>query len=863
MRKSLAMPLALLAVACLPAWALQVPKVDDEAADTNAARQAYFEMRRINPYDSSFDASAARLNAYQKFRTDLAAEKGNPELMQQLAAQYHAEVWQPIGPAPIFDGQTPTNATAASRSAVSGRVNALAIDGIDGAVFMGGAQGGVWKSVDHGRTWSPLSDTLASLAIGSIAIAPGNHPMNQATIYVGTGEGNFSADTYAGAGIYKSTNSGSTWQGPLGTAQFTGRSVSAIAVDSVNPLVVLAGSTTGYAGIEGDIPPGAPVRGIYRSSDGGNTWTKVLPASAATLRISRIVQDPNPSFQTAGATHFWAAATPNSGGGALWKSSDAGQTWTRVDGVASGLPAIGDSTFTRTWITATYAGGNTVLYYGTSDNKGTLFKSLNDGATWSTVAAGAGYCQGQCTYDMPVYVEPGSATNAYTGGAGTSGLTSTGASQPTSFMLTTDGGVTFTDEMVAVDGNSALHADIHDITTWPGSPNEVWVGNDGGVFYSTDRGQHWINANTNQQITQFQFCDLHPTDPNQAYGGTQDNGTDSFLGNIQYLPGATAWSHSDDGDGGFALIDQSSPNFVTHTYYNQSGNQILAAIASNGPASVPADYGYYAGEIANYLSSGININDDVLFYAPMALDRGNPTTLYFGTSNLYIANDYFNQTITQENALTGSPPYTVSIFTPLAAGTNFGAPVSPSTSTGVISAIETVRNVVPSTNATTIFVGTSNGNVWRSTSSGATFTDVDGTIGTYVSQIAVYPRNPQIVAQARAGFTGSLPANNVRISFDGGTTWTTKSNGLPDIPVNSIAWDPVFPGQLWAGTDVGVYLSTDEGNTWHPYNNGMPNVAVFSLTGNRDTHTVLACTHGRGAFRLNLDAIFIDGFDGN
>ncbi|MDE1962149.1 MAG: hypothetical protein KGH80_11175, partial [Xanthomonadaceae bacterium] len=258
-----------------------------------------------------------------------------------------------------------------------------------------------------------------------------------------------------------------------------------------------------------------------------------------------------------------------------------------------------------------------------------------------------------------------------------------------------------------------------------------------------------------------------------------------------------------------------------------------------------------------------NPADNVLFYAPMALDHSNPTTLYFGTANLYIANDYFNQTVTQENALTGNPPYTVNIFSPLAAGTSFGAPVPPSATAGVISAIETVPNILPNTNATTIFVGSSNGNVWRSTNSGATFTNVDGTIGTYVSQIAVYPRNPQIVAQARAGFTGSLPAQNVRISLDGGATWTTKSNGLPDIPVNSLVWDPVFPGQLWAGTDIGVYLSTDEGNTWHPYNNGMPNVAVFSLTGNRNTHTVLACTHGRGAFRLNLDAIFIDGFDGN
>jgi photosystem II stability/assembly factor-like uncharacterized protein len=859
------LPILAMGVACLPAFALQIPKVDDEAADTNAARQAYFEMRRVNPYDSNFDAAAARLAAYNKFRADLAAEKTNPKVMAVLANQYHSEVWQGIGPAPIFNGQTPTSATAASRSDVSGRVNAIAIDGIDSAVYIGGAQGGVWKSVNHGATWTPITDYLGSLAIGSITIAPGAHPLNQATIYVGTGEGNYSGDSYAGAGIYKSTDSGHTWA-PVGqNSLFTGRAVPAIAVDSANPQVVLAGTATAYAGVGGEIPPNAPQRAMYRSTDGGSTWTRVLPTSTATLRISRIVQDPNPALQTAGSTRFWAATSPvNNTDGALYVSSDSGLTWARVDGVATGLPAIGSASagLIRTWITATYTGGNTVLYYGTSEtvdaqgNGGKLYKSIDGGTTWTQVAAATGFCQGQCFYDMPVYVEPGT-TNVYTGGAGSSG------SLPSSFMFSNDGGTTFTDEMVAVDGNSALHADVHDITTWPGSSNEVWVGNDGGVFYSTDRGQYWVNANTNLALTQFQYCDLHPTDPNQAYGGTQDNGTDSFLGNIGALPGATAWMHSDDGDGGFALIDQTAPQNVTHTYFNQPNYLIGAALATNGPASQPADYGYFAGEIPGYITSGMNPADYVLFYAPMALDRGNPTTLYFGTQSLYIANDYFNQVVTQENALTGSPPYTVNIFSQLGASTDFGAAMPPLAGGGVISAITTVPNILPNTNATTIFVGTSNGNVWRSTDSGATFASVDSAVGTYVAQIAVYPRNPNVVVQVRAGFTGGLPAQNVRISTDGGTTWNTASNGLPDIPVNSVVWDPVFPGQLWVGTDVGVYLSPDEGATWYPYNNGMPNVAVFSLTGNRDTHTILACTHGRGAFRLNLDAIFIDGFDGN
>lgn len=835
------------------AQALRPPNVDAEAADTAQRRENYFLIRRTAPYGVKIDAAAARLKAYQHFRAGVTAEKTNRVFQTTLASQWHTEVWQNIGPAPIIDGQTPQNSTAASRSAVSGRVNAIAIDPVDNAVYIGGAQGGVWRTLNHGVSWTPLTDYLGSLAVGAIAIAPGPHPLNQGTIYLGTGEGNFSGDSYAGIGVYKSTDSGKTWQGPFGSAQFAGRSVDAIAVDSTDPQIVLAGTTFGIAGIEGDVPPGAPARGIYRSSDGGHTWTQVLPNPSATLRISRIVQDPNPSLQTAGSTRFWAAASPvSTTDGALWRSDDAGQTWTRVDGVAAGLPAIGTaSALIRTWITATYAGANTILYYGTSQASGTLYRSVDGGSTWSVLTAANGYCQGQCTYDMPVYVEPGTSTNVYTGGAGT------GDSLPSSFMLSTDGGTSFTDEMRGVDGNSALHADMHDITTWPGNPAEVWVANDGGVFYSMDRGAHWVSANTNLSLTQFQGCDLHPTDPNQAYGGTQDNGTEGYLG------GSTAWSHSDDGDGGFALIDQASPNFVTHTYYNVSNSQILAAIALNGPASTPNDYAYYAGEIPGYLSSGMNAADAVLFYAPMHLDRGNPSTLYFGTQSLYIAPDYFNQTVTQENALTGNPPYTVHIFTQLASSTDFGAPISPSLNTGVISAIATVPNVVPNMNASTIFIGTSNGNVWRSTNSGATFTDVDPSIAQYVSQIAVYPRDPSIVFEARAGFTGGLPAHNVRKSTDGGQTWSDASNGLPDIPVNTLVWDPVFPGQIWAGTDVGMYLSSDEGATWYPYNNGMPNVAVFSLAANRNTHTVLACTHGRGAFRLNLDAIFIDGFDGN
>lgn len=828
------------ASACLSssAFAVRPPETEGEASDVAAQREAYYALRRSNPYDVSFDSSAARLQAYQQFQAAMAARGATP------SSPGHNETWQSIGPAPITLGQTPTSATDASRSPVSGRVSSLAIDPIDNAVYAGGAQGGVWRTLDNGASWTPLTDYLGSLAVGAVVVAPGAHPLNQGTLYLGTGEGNFSGDSYAGIGIYKSTDSGHTWQGPYGQAQFGNRSVTTIAVDSANPQHVLAGSSTGIFGVGGVLGSPLPIRGIYSSSDGGVSWT--LSASpAAQVRISRIVQDPlTPAV-------WWAGASLVSGqtGGGLLKSTDNGATWSAVDGVATGLPAIvganGVSGIARTWLSIVPNGGASTIYLGiglSAGGGGQLYVSTNGGGSWIQKTAANGYCGGQCWYDMPVYSPPETPTTVFTGGAGSSGAL------PSSFMRSTDGGTTMADKMVGIDGNSALHADFHAITSWPGQPTHIWVGNDGGVFHSDDNGDHWISANTTLQLTQFEQCDLHPTDPSQAYGGTQDNGTDSFLG-------STAWTHSDDGDGGFALIDQGLPSQVTHTYFNQTNYLVGAAVALNGPASVPNDYQYFAGTYSGQ-NNGINPADNVLFYAPMALDSGLHDTLYFGTDHLYVAPQFFLNTV---NATASSIVYTA-----INGGNAFAPPVPPSAAAGAISAIQSIANVLPGQPANTLFVGTSNGRVWLSSNGGTSFTETDNTpvIAQYVSSIAVNPRNPNNVFQARAGFTGATPAHNVRVSNNGGLTWVDASNGLPDIPVNAIAFDPVFPNQVWAGTDIGMYLSTNGGATWIPYNQGIPNVAIFDIKANRNTHTVLACTHGRGAFRLNLDAIFIDGFEG-
>jgi len=812
--------------------AVKPPIAVGEAEETNAARDAYEAARRTNPYDVLFNSAAARADAYNDFQSALS--RRSPAVNSQL----HAEHWQAIGPAPISGGQTPTN--NAIRSPVAGRVTSIAIDDTDGAVFIGGAQGGVWRTLNNGATWTPLTDYLGSLAVGAITIDRHAHAPNQATMYLGTGEGNFSGDSYFGIGVYKSTNSGRTWAGPYGAALFTGRSVLTIEVDSTDANIVLAGTSSGVAGESAVLNTTLPARGIFRSTDGGINWTQV---TAGNNPVSRIVQDPNTSLR------WWAAMSPVSGTalGGLLKSEDGGLTWNRVDGVATGLPAVNFVTSTiRTNITvSTDTPGNAAvvtLYYGTSISNGRLFKSTDDGANWTQLTAGNSFCQSQCFYDMPLYAEPGAPSVVYTGGAGSEPV-----SAPALFTRSDNGGTTLVSKVRSTDGTTALHADMHAITTWPGQPNRLWVGNDGGVWRSDDRGENWVDVNTTLSLTQFSGCDLHPTQFGMALGGTQDNGTNAWLG-------STAWNHSDDGDGGFAAIDQSNPNQVAHTYFNQSGNLMGVAAAYIGLAAGPDDYVGFAGAFSGW-NNGLNLADNVLFYAPFILDRNHTTTLYYGTNHLNKAVDFFNQAAVTTPSL--------QIYSQLNGGNAITTAVPPSSYTGAISAIETVPSVL-SGDSQIIFVGSDNGRVFRSIDSGATFQEVDagGPLGLFVSNIIVDPRNSQIVYQSRSGFSSALPAHNVRKSIDGGTTWNDASSGLPDIPVNAIAFDPAFPGQLWAGTDVGMYLSMDGGDSWIPYNDGVPNVAVFDLKSNGRTHSLLACTHGRGAFLLNVDGIFIDGFDG-
>lgn len=782
-----------------------------------ALREEYYEQRRRS-LDPKLDRGAARRDA-------VAARQA----AERLEGPVTLPAWESFGPGPIANGQTPTSSPR-HPSDVSGRITALAIDEVNEVVYLGGAQGGVWASSDNGASWTPLSDGLLSTAVGAIAVVPPATGGDPATIYLGTGESSASCDSYAGVGLYKSTDSGATWSGPIGGAQFGNRSISGIVVDRTDPTHVLLTTASGAFGVSCISGPSLPSRGVFRSTDSGATWSQ---ETINNLRFSMVMQDP------ATATTWWAPGFTSSGSidptneGGLYKSTDNGDTWSQVAGTG-GLPALATS-WGRAWITGTFD-TTSVLYLANSQTvtgfgQGRIFKSTDGGANWSelTATGARGFCSAQCFYDMPIFVEPGDADILYTGGAGTS----TQGVVPSQMMRSTDGGGSFADIVRSADMSTAQHADVHAIVTWPGQPNRLWTGNDGGVWRSDDRGTNWVNVNSNLELTQFTRGDLHPFNHEVVYAGSQDNGTEGRPNDLASPD--NIWKHLDFGDGGYAQIDQSNPDNLVHTYFNQSGNLVGVGFTTNGFATT---MGFYTSSFAP--ANGITISDRVQFYAPIHLDRGASSTLYYGTHRLWRATDFFNNP---------------NSFVVLNGGVDLsgGSPAS-------LTAIETFPSSTPGANADLIYTGSSSGRVQRSTNGGTSFVEVDvGASSLFVSDVLIDRSNSQIVWQSRSGFAGAAGLN-VRRSTDGGTTWAPAATGLPDIPVNALAQDPVINARVWAGTDAGVYYTEDGGASWTPHNTGLPTTAIYDLVAKPRTRTLVALTHGRSAFRL-YQGIFQDGFE--
>lgn len=722
--------------------------------------------------------------------------------------------WTELGPNPIPNAQVETLPVTTG----SGRVTAIAVDPTNAnIVYVGVAQGGLYRSTDGGTNWTRMLDNGLSLAIGAIAVAPSQ----PGTVYIGTGEPNFSQDSFFGVGLYRIDNASSaspTVTGPIGGAQFNGRSIGEIIIHPTVPATIFVASTSGVGGIGPTAPTILPNRGVYRSTDATSAapvFTQLAyPFANQNLSARDIAIDPdNPNVLIANVV---------ANGGGIIRSANAlaaSPTFTLVQTFSS----TNTSELTAEFAAFQPAAAADATFYAATGNLGgRVLRSVDGGLTW-TQQIDNNFCTGQCFYDIAIDVDPTNGNNVYLGG-----------SPNLVFGRSADSGVTFTAD--GVNFTAGLHVDTHVIAVAPSNPAVVYLGTDGGIYRTANVSATpivWTSLNNSQfTATQFMGLDVHPTDPNFTIGGTQDNGT-NFL-----RPDGT-WFRADFGDGGYAVIDQNAANTTTvtmyHTYFNQFNAMGYGRVLTTANAQDNLWQGFgcgFGGFIANGMTCAATA---ILFYAPMERGPGNPSTLYFGSDVLYrSANSDVTMTKVSQEPITANVAISSIGIAPgndnvrivgLANGGVFGTGTTPGTTTlqnldpvGVGSVIPdafVARTVIDPNNVNTAYVTLSAfgvANVWKTT-----------TLSSFADGLA--------------------------------PTWTaatgTGANVLPQVPVSGFAIDPINSNILYAGTDIGVYVSPNGGTNWFPFGTGLPRVAVFDIAiTNAAPRQVRIATHGRGLWQV-------------
>jgi len=709
--------------------------------------------------------------------------------------------WHFLGPAPI-----PVNAS----TTYSGRTVALAVHPTNpDIVYAGAAQGGVYRSLNGGASWTPLLDDALTLSIGSITIAPSD----PSTVFVGTGETSFSADSFFGVGVYRITNAdtnpiltGPLNKNALGADVFTGRGISRIIVHPTDPNRLIVTSARGLAGI-GASTAGAtlPNAGVYRTTN----------AMAAAPVFEKLTLQGTTSGDRSVADAAADPSDPNrvvvsviggSGDGGIYLTTN---IYDAVPTFIRSLATNDGSSQGRTEFAVHREKDELTIFAASGAAGGTLYRSSDGGSSFVPASGGAGFCNPQCFYDVAVAVDPVDRNKVYLGG-----------SPALVFGRSLNGGSSF------INNSSNLHVDTHAFAIAPSNPNRVYFASDGGVWRTDDINAdpiEWITLNNSSySATQFQGISLHPIDRNYTLGGTQDNGT-QFL-----APDGLTWVRSDGGDGGFTVIDQNStsPTDVTayHTYYSQTNTLVGFMRATTTEPNGDPRWTSFRGCLNGNSNNGINCADQVLFYAPLVHGPGDPSTVYYGTTRLYRSED----TGTTMTDVSGVLPARISAIA-----------ISPQD--------DNIR-----------LVGTTAGTIWLSTAPGSTtMTNITGPIPSrYVGRVAIDPTNANVAYVGLNGF-GLAPGQHVWKTtnlLSGAPVWTVAGIGIPDVPVNTLAIDPANTNILFAGTDIGVFRSADGGLTWEPFSDGLPRVAVFGMEFHRAQRLLRISTHGRGIYEYDFAA---------
>jgi len=704
---------------------------------------------------------------------------------------------------------------------ISGRSTDVAVvapKGTNYTIYVATASGGVWKTVNEGTTWEPVFEHGPSTSVGEVTIAPSN----QKIVWIGLGEANIFRSSMAGAGVYKSTDEGKTWQymGLAGT-----HTIPRIVIHPENSDVV-------YVAASGHEWTDNEERGVFKTTDGGKTWEKVLFIDEKTGAID-LVMDPSDSNTLYAATwqrvrKRWNDPRNESGysGSGIYKTGDGGKNWEPINNGL--LPAR-----YRGRIGIDIARSNPNVVYAFIDNyeiahkppqgeldsygrpkkpiiKGAeVYRTDDKGKSWRKVSESNRYMERlSATYGWvfgQMRVDPNDENTIYVMGLGLN--------------QSVDGGKTFRPLR-------GMHGDHHGLWIDPDNSDYLVNVNDGGVAISYDFGKSWRTFYDNLPAVQFFNINYGMDKPFQVYGSIQDHGSrrgivDLSQGRDQ-IP-AKAFTSSPGGEGCSHAIDPTDPNIVYSAgFYGRiqrsdfsSGEWKTVRIVPEVEKGEPLLRGQWV--------------------APFILSSHNPQIIYHGMQYLFRSmnrGDSWERispdlTHNDSNKM-GDIPYQT-IFAISESPLKFGL----------------------------IYVGTDDGKVHITKDGGITWTEIMKGLPykKWVSRIVASAYEEGTVYMAQNGKRHDDFAAYLWKSIDYGKTWKDISSNIPCGPINVIREDPKNKNVLYVGTDLGVYVSIDGGNTWHVLANNLPATFVHDLIIHPRENIMVIATHGRGMWAMDVSYI--------
>jgi photosystem II stability/assembly factor-like uncharacterized protein len=683
----------------------------------------------------------------------------------------------------------------------AGRVVGFAMHPTDRShYFVAVASGGVWKTTNAGTTWTPVFDSEGSFSIGYVTL----DPKNPNIVWVGTGENNSQRSVAYGDGVYKSTDGGRSW---VNVGLKASEHIGKILIDPRNSDIVYVAAQGPLWGPGGD-------RGLYKTTDGGKTWSQILTADENT-GVTDVVLDPrNPEVLLAATyqrrRHVWTLI--NGGpGSAIHRSTDGGKTWKKL---TAGLPA---GELGRIGLAVAPTAPDTVYAIVEAPDKlGGIFRSTDGGVSWEK----RNPFDQQAQYYAHLSVDPVNKDRLYV--------------MSVLIQVSDDGGKT-----LASLGERWKHVDNHTIWVDPKDPNFYLVGCDGGIYESFDRAANW-HFKPNLPVTQFYDVACDESGPfYHVYGGTQDNFTLGGPARSRSTNGITNadWFVVQGGDGFHCKVDPTDPNIVYGEFqygglcrYDRRTGQRVQIQPQPGPSEPPLRWNWDS---------------------PLVISPHNPKRVYFAANKLFRSDDRGDSWKAVSGDLTrqldrDTLPVMGKLWGPDAVSKH----VSTSFYGNCVALAESPKK------EGRLYVGTDDGLIQVTDDGGTTWRKVEKfpvvPAKTYVSKLVASQHDPATVFAAFDNHKNADFAPYLLKSTDAGQTWASITGDLPARgTVYSLAEDHVDPNLLFCGTEFGLFVTLDGGRKWQRIKNGLPTIQVKDLCIQRKMDDLVIGTFGRGIYVID------------